>query len=221
MKSYSEQSEIKDCRKEIGVDGDGTCPKLSDYIHCRNCPVFARLGRRLLDRKPPENYSAQWSEILDSQRESEDAKYGETVVEFRISDQFLAVPVSIVKDVRPDLPVRHIPHRSNDRLRGLVNIQGRLRLCVCLHTFMELQKPKDSESKTHMIMIEKGPDNWVFAVDEILGLDRYETSMIQNTPVQAAKSVAPMTKGVIYTPDRMIGIVDEVAIFSVFAGSLR
>ena len=32
---------IDDCWNRIGVLGDGSCPRLAEHIHCRNCPVHA------------------------------------------------------------------------------------------------------------------------------------------------------------------------------------
>ena len=31
-----------DCWNRIGVNGDRSCPELTSFVHCRNCPVFAR-----------------------------------------------------------------------------------------------------------------------------------------------------------------------------------
>ena len=32
---------IDDCWNRIGVRGDGSCPELKQYVHCRNCPVYS------------------------------------------------------------------------------------------------------------------------------------------------------------------------------------
>ena len=40
------RSTIDDCWNRIGVRGDASCPKLDDYVHCRNCPVSRRQRRR-------------------------------------------------------------------------------------------------------------------------------------------------------------------------------
>ncbi len=44
--------------------GDGSCPELTEYIRCRNCPVFAAAARALLDRPLPADYAAEWSTRL-------------------------------------------------------------------------------------------------------------------------------------------------------------
>ena len=41
---------IEKCWKNIGVYGDMSCTKLSEFIHCRNCPEFTRSGRELFNQ---------------------------------------------------------------------------------------------------------------------------------------------------------------------------
>ena len=37
-----------DCWDKIGVSGDRSCADLEAYIHCRNCPVYAKAALQLL-----------------------------------------------------------------------------------------------------------------------------------------------------------------------------
>ena len=61
-----------DCWSHIGVSGDRTCPELSSFIHCRNCPVFATAARTFFDRPAPEGYLAGWSRWLAKSGRDED-----------------------------------------------------------------------------------------------------------------------------------------------------
>ena len=47
-------ADVDDCWNRIGIRGDQSCPKLPEYVHCRNCPVYASAARRILDRLPPQ-----------------------------------------------------------------------------------------------------------------------------------------------------------------------
>ncbi len=46
-----------DCWNRIGVNGDRSCPELTSFVHCRNCPVFAAAARSFFDRPAPEDTS--------------------------------------------------------------------------------------------------------------------------------------------------------------------
>ncbi|OZI19646.1 hypothetical protein CAL26_18760 [Bordetella genomosp. 9] len=41
---------IDDCWNRIGVRGDRSCPRLAEYIHCRECPVQEEAAKNLLYR---------------------------------------------------------------------------------------------------------------------------------------------------------------------------
>lgn len=44
---------IDDCWNRIGVRGDGSCPRLAGYIHCRNCPVHDAAAACWTANNPP------------------------------------------------------------------------------------------------------------------------------------------------------------------------
>src|SRR5208282_3282751 len=92
------------CWSHIGVSGDRTCPELSCFIHCRNCPVFATAARTFLDHPAPDGYPAdcaKWlafSAVRDSlgegAGEDQDSvlSHGEgvSVLIFRLGEEWLA-----------------------------------------------------------------------------------------------------------------------------------
>lgn len=53
---------VNDCWNKIGVRGDGSCPELARYVHCRNCPVYFAGAGAVLDRPAPSDYLAEWTD---------------------------------------------------------------------------------------------------------------------------------------------------------------
>ena len=47
-------AQVDDCWNRIGSRGDKRCERLPEYVHCRNCPVYAGAAKRILDRLPPQ-----------------------------------------------------------------------------------------------------------------------------------------------------------------------
>lgn len=46
------------CWNRIGVQGDRSCGRLVEVVHCHNCPIFSHAGRMLFDRAPPKKSSS-------------------------------------------------------------------------------------------------------------------------------------------------------------------
>ena len=52
------------CWNRIGVQGDRSCPRLMEAVHCRNCPVFSAAGQQLFQREAPPEYLDEWTRQL-------------------------------------------------------------------------------------------------------------------------------------------------------------
>src|SRR5262245_7888847 len=119
-----------DCWNRIGVRGDRSCPELPKVVHCQNCPVFASAGRRFLDAPSPDGYLDEWTERLAAPVD-EAASDLQSVLTFRLGEEWLALPVQVLLEVTTPRPVHRVPHRGG-LLAGLVNNRGELHLCVRL-----------------------------------------------------------------------------------------
>lgn len=131
-----------DCWNRIGVKGDRSCPELSKYVHCRNCPVFTAAGQQLFEREPPPGHLAEWTQRLAEPDVV--AELGTvSVLVFRVGDEWLAMEIPLLVEIAELRPIHTIPHRSNAVLAGLVNIRGELHLCVSFGGLLgiEMQYP--------------------------------------------------------------------------------
>lgn len=126
-----------DCWNRIGIRGDRSCPELAKVGHCHNCPVFAAAGRHFLDAPSPPGYLAEWTERLAAPLERT-ASDLQSVLVFRLADEWLGLPVQVLVEVTGLRPVHRVPFRSG-LLAGLVNIRGELHLCVHLAELLGIQ----------------------------------------------------------------------------------
>ncbi|MEM6868814.1 MAG: chemotaxis protein CheW [Cyanobacteria bacterium P01_F01_bin.3] len=132
----------KNCWNVIGVWGDRTCPTLPDEIHCRNCSVYSKSGRSLLERSEPEGYTAQWTALMaepshqqpQQQLSAHTTRLSLTI--FRLGEEWLALPASIFDQAIAPSPVHAIPHHTDPLLRGIVNVRGQLLPCVSIHSLV-------------------------------------------------------------------------------------
>ncbi|MDP8223945.1 MAG: chemotaxis protein CheW [Candidatus Lernaella stagnicola] len=214
------------CWRVIGVFGQRTCPELAEHVHCRNCPVYAASGRELFNRPIPPEYREQWTTLLAQDAvEQTKAQAMASVLVFRLGEQWLALPTHLIQSVSRTLPVRRLPHRSSRILRGLVNIEGIIRLCASIHPLFEAVADEtsgesDVADKSRLIMVEKEGENWVFPVDEVHGLYHYQPDEMKNSPVSASRTAEPLTMGTVPWRAGQIGLIDEDKLIEALKRSL-
>jgi chemotaxis-related protein WspD len=205
------------CWATIGTWGDGTCPVLATAVHCRNCDVFARAGRQLLERVPPADYLRHWTSVLAEARADEGDR-GRVAIVISLGDAYYALPIAICREAMDAQPVRRIPHRSDAVVLGLVGVRGELRVCISLAA-LGLDDSADS-SPRKMVVLERDGREWVAPVGDIHGVLRYGDADIEPLPVTLAQSPQAYTVGLVRWADRMIGVLDDELLMSVLARRL-
>jgi chemotaxis-related protein WspD len=215
-----------DCWNHIGVSGDLSCPELNTFIHCRNCPVFAKAARTFFDRRAPEGYLADWSRWLadsageargdEAEREDDHVLLpGEavSVLIFRLGEEWLAFRSQTIAEVTLPRPVHRVPHRSNSILAGLVNLQGQVQLCISLHGLLGVTAPASSSR----LIVLRDPDRaetWAFAADEVLGVRRVSRSQWRSVPSTLINPAVGFSQAVLSWNGRSVGLLDEQRVFT-------
>lgn len=214
---------MNNCYALIGMAGDRSCSKLSNFIHCRNCPTYSHIGRQLLERTLPENYRQQWTELFTEQRADTQTFSNTaniTVVIFRLEREWLALATPVFQETISPTIIHSIPHRSNKILRGLVNIRGELQLCISLSNLLNLEvvdHPIVALSPVvypRMMVVEKAGNIWVFPVDELYGVQRFTADELQNTPNSLTATTQNFTKGFFYWRGHSLSYLDEELLFT-------
>jgi chemotaxis-related protein WspD len=210
---------IENCWKRIGVWGEeerSTCPVLERVIHCRNCEVFTRAGRNLLERNLPHQYEDEWTQVFAEKKE-EELPGTVSIVIFRIAEQWFALPAQLFEEVITPQPFHTVPHRTNPVLMGVINVHGEIHLCVSLQNMLELESEPDTSSKQsghkRMIVINKENNRWVFPVDEIYGIQRVHPRTFENVPVTVAKSKNKFTKYLFKWEGTAVALLDDELLF--------
>lgn len=170
--------------------------------------------REFFARPLTDDYAIIWTELLSRQKE-DTRKEGESVIVFRIADRWMAIPAGIVKIIiEPHHPHR-IPHNFG-LLRGIVNVEGELTLCVSLEElfrFESMEQPGTEENQRkaveRMIVINDGPYSWAFGVDEIANVMSVPEEKLTESPVTLAKSPTRLTRAIFEYSGRQVGMIDE------------
>ncbi|MFH7320474.1 chemotaxis protein CheW [Desulfurivibrio sp. D14AmB] len=219
--------ELDQCWKRIGVWGAGgeRCPELERVIHCRNCGVYAATGRRLLDRPPPEEYFDEWTALLAGKKPLREAGHSVAFV-FLAGGEWLALPAELIQEVVDMGTIHSLPHRNDQFLRGVVNIRGKLEICLSIGGVLGLKRGERPESKdgylspVRLVVASREGQKIVFPVSEIFGNVRYSPEMLRGLPVTVSGSKAVYTKGILCLENRDIGFLDDQLLFEALTRNL-
>jgi chemotaxis-related protein WspD len=200
------------CWSAIGVWGDGSCPELARVSHCRNCEVYVTSGRRLLDRPAAADYIESWTATLAQEEIAARAATSPHLV-FRIGHAWLALPAANLREVTEPGPVRTVPHRPREVLRGLVNVRGELYPCVSLYALFDEEVTPPSRTTRFLVARGTGGE-WVFPVDEVEGMHDVDQKAIEPLPATLTKTGVVYTQGLFASGTKKVAIIDEGLLFN-------
>lgn len=220
---------VKDCWNRTGVWSRETdrCPDLKEYIHCRNCPVYSASGRKLLEHPITPEYMQEWTNVLASEHKEKETET-ETAFIFRSGGEWLALQASLIQEVVSMNVIHSIPHRTNNVLRGVVNIRGKLELCLSIGAVLGIEKgteytPNDTRftSSERLVVASCQGQRIAFPVTEVIGNVRYSPDMIRSLPVTVSGAQAAYTRGVLCLKDLDIGFLKDEKLFDTLIGMIK
>jgi chemotaxis-related protein WspD len=220
---------IDSCWNRIGVwrTGKERCPELDNVVHCRNCPVFSKTGRQFLRTNPPEGYRSEWTSILSKEKDIKPINVKSAFV-FRAGNEWLALPSKLIQEVVNMGSIHSIPNINSKVLRGLVNIHGRLQICVSIGRVLGLEKFKKTEeqlkpdyiSPERLVVVLQKNQLVAFPVSEVKGTVHYTPEMIKDLPVTVSGSKAVYTMGILHLEGTDIGLLKDKPLFKTLTKDL-
>jgi chemotaxis-related protein WspD len=228
-KTLQDNSPFDACWSRIGIQGDRSCPRLTDAIHCRNCPVFSAAGQKLFQREAPSQYLEEWTQrIAQTEEITETEELSVTI--FRIGAEWLAFDTRGIAEVVDVRPIHRVPHRSDRLLLGLANIRGELHLCVSLRELLGIEEiSEESQAKSasstltkeRLLVVEQDQCRWVFPVDEVAGVYRIQTQALEDLPHTVEKSTKSYSRAIFAHKERKVGMLSQERIFQKLEKTIR
>jgi chemotaxis-related protein WspD len=217
---------VNDCWNRIGVRGDGSCPELTQYVHCRNCPVYSAGAAELLSAEAPPGYFADRTAHF---AEPSRAVEGETrsVVIFRVASEWLALPTSVVVEVANLLPIHSLPHRPNGVVLGLASVRGELLVCVSLGQVVGAEplaaagRERPRTVYQRLLVIRREGVRVVCPVDEVHGIHRFHPRELKDVPTTVAKATVTYSTALLHWKGHSVGTLDDQLLFYTLKRSLE
>ena len=235
---------IDDCWNRIGVRGDGSCPRLAGYIHCRNCPVHDAAAARVLDREQAADFSIEREGMHRLTAQSLSAYAAGQAdstswLVFRIGDEWLGLPTAIFQQVAQLRPIHSLPHRRHRAMLGVVNVRGTLLVCASLARLFGIasevgqdgrrpgtQRGVDARDLARLLVVEPGGEQGehanpiVFPVDAVDGVHRFARADFQAVPATVASMSASHAVAVTAWKGVTVGLLDAAKLFETLNRSL-
>ncbi len=204
-----------DCWNKIGVSGDGSCPELDKYVHCRNCPVFAAAARFFFHRPAPQDYLREWAGLLAQPVVAGSVDHAGMLV-FRLGIEWLALDILSAVEVTSLRPVHRVPHRTNAVFSGLINLRGQLHPCISLHGLLGIDVIDPTTNPPiapRLVLIRKDNETWAFPADEVAGFQQIPRTELNNVPSTLSNPAGSYSRAVFAWVHRSVNVIDEPRLF--------
>lgn len=212
------------CWSRIGVYGDRSCPELIVHVHCRNCPVIARAARQLFEVAAPEGYAREWRDAVAAPVAPEPPST--SVVVFRLGAEWLAVDTAAFAEISELRTIHRVAHRTHTLLAGIVNIRGKIQLCLSLADLLHVARPRTSSEQAggpregRLAVLQSDGETWVFPVDEVRGVHRFPTGGLIAPPATLPAALATLTRGIFRIGDLPVTYLDGPRLNAALRGAL-
>ena len=213
---------VADCWNVIGVQGDGTCPELETFIHCRNCPVYREAASHLLDRE----LSA--GDLLEATRRvaapgAATERGSRSIVIFRLASEWFSIPTTRFQEIAEDRVLHTVPHRRGGVIVGIVNVRGELLPCIALSVLLGVASDTGSRQRMgesgRVLILQDERGSLAFMADEVAGVHRFYPEELRPAPATVSKGSVSYTMGVLPWNGTTIGCLDdELLLYSVRKG---
>jgi len=212
------------CWNTVGVWGSQAprCEKLKDVVHCRNCPVYWDAGRQVFDKDIPQGYLDQWTQVLAAAPEAR-SKASQSIIYFRLGKEWFSLSTRNFVEVSQVRAIHNIPHQTSNLMLGIVNVGGAVKLCYSLSYLLgiddkeEARETKHGIYKRHLVIKLNGSD-YVFPVDEVGGVYRYDKNDLLHIPVTIEPEKAALLLGVLEIAGNKVACIDADKLACAFVG---
>jgi len=216
----------QDCWRRIGVWGAvfPRCEQLAEVIHCRNCAVFIDAGRSVFERRAPANYRDEWTSKL-LKEEVKESKATVSAFVFRVGNEWLSLPAGAVDAIAEHKTIHRLPHGNNKLIAGLANIGGEILVCYSMEAALAIKKQTVHEHKSpkkffrRFMVIKLGGNRYVFSVDEVRGMTRYDPTSLKCPPDTISDVSKKIILGTFDLDSQEITVIDATALGEKLEGS--
>ena len=133
---------------------------------------------------------------------------------FRLEQEWFALSASCIKAVNPTTQTHSLPHKSNEILLGITNVEGIFIPEIDLKNLLKIDLKTGSSVNKHLsILIQSNSQTFIFKTDEIQGIISIDEKQIEALPSNVALNKNIYTTGIFSLVEKKVNILSEELIF--------
>ena len=202
---------VDDCWRRIGTGGDRSCPRLKDYLRCRNCPVYAQAAVTVLDSLSAGSlWDSTAKNAVDGASEGTtglDRAASQSLLIFRVGEEWLALPTAALGEITAPVPVHSLPHRRHAALIGVAAVRGVLLTCVSLALLFGAPEGSGQQT-TRCLVLGQGRNAIALPVAEVAGVEHVPRHALLPLPATLTRASSRYTQALFEHGGRSVGLLD-------------
>lgn len=199
---------VDDCWRRIGTGGDRSCPKLQECLRCRNCPVYAQAAVTVLDSLSAGSlWDSATDNAIDEGTNSLDRAVGQSLLIFRVGDEWLALPTAALGEITAPVSVHSLPHRRHAALIGVAAVRGVLLTCVSLAQLFGAPEGT-SQQTTRCLILGQGRNAIALPVTEVAGVEHVPRHALLPLPATLTRASSRYTQALFEHGSHSVGLLD-------------
>ncbi len=174
---------------------------------------IASLVTELLSRSLDDDGLREASEHVARPEENLDTQTRSVFI-FRLGPEWLGLPLSVVDEVVEPRQIHTLPHRRDGVVRGIVNVRGRLCICVALEQLFQhgsssppSRRARDTPGARLVVVAMQG-NPLAFEANEVHGSHRFHPDRLRRVPATVGQATASFTTDVLPWRDHTVGLLD-------------
>ena len=169
---------------------------------------------RLLDRPLPEGALAEAARLL-AIPETGVSRDTATLFVFRLGGEWFGLPCGVIEEITDYRKAHSLPHRRSALVEGVVNIRGRLVVCVSLATLLGVAgATSETRNLPRLVVLRREERRLALAVAHAHGVETYDPAAMIPPPATLELATRSFTTGMISLCGLTVACLDADLLFA-------
>jgi chemotaxis signal transduction protein len=169
---------------------------------------------RLLDRPLPDGALEEAARLLATP-EVVTSRDTASLFVFRLGGEWFGLPCGVIEEITDYRKAHSLPHRRSALVEGVVNIRGRLVVCVSLAQLLGVAgSASEALSLPRLVVLRREERRLALAVAHAHGVETYDPAAVIQPPATLEMAARTFTTGIISLCGLTVACLDADLLFA-------